>query len=522
LSIAVALCGLLLLLGAANAVAATRFAAPGAIGTAPCEDERNPCPLFTAAAASTAGDDVVLAPGEYTDTAGDLGPSNTIVMKSDVSLHGEAGKPRPVIALAHEGPALVVVSEDTVSHLEIDSSVARPLISVGAGVVEDLIARGGRENSVVCSQSGGIIRDSACLSSGLGATALGISSSGNASLLAQVRNVTAVSTGGQSFGMRYEAAAFGGNASIDVDAGSVIARGAGTGKDVVAEGKAGADVNVTLQHSDFETFETSSSGGGTASVTEPGTGTNITATPLLAADGIHELPGSPTVDKGAIDGLSGLTDIDGQPRALGASADIGADELPETTSTAVVCAPAALATGKASTCTATVADTTGPTAPSGQVDLASDGQGAFGSTAGCALTPAGPNTASCQLTYTPTQAGSGTHKITASYRGDLNHEESRGSTQIQVSAQAKAPKTTLKRKPRPRTAGRLAIFSFASDQAGSSFQCKLDRKPFRSCRSPFKARVKPGRHTFRVRAVGPTGIADPTPALFRWKVSRTT
>jgi len=84
---------------------------------------------------------------------------------------------------------------------------------------------------------------------------------------------------------------------------------------------------------------------------------------------------------------------------------------------------------------------------------------------------------------------------------------------------ATPPQTRLARHPRRKTALRAATFAFASDQPGSSFQCKLDRAPFKPCRSTFRRRVRPGRHSLRVRAVNSAGLLDPTPAVFRWKVS---
>lgn len=81
------------------------------------------------------------------------------------------------------------------------------------------------------------------------------------------------------------------------------------------------------------------------------------------------------------------------------------------------------------------------------------------------------------------------------------------------------PQTRIAKHPRRRTSLRGVRFTFGSDQAGSSFQCKLDRAPFRPCGSPFRRRVRPGRHSFQVRALSSAGVADPTPALFRWKVS---
>jgi hypothetical protein len=87
-----------------------------------------------------------------------------------------------------------------------------------------------------------------------------------------------------------------------------------------------------------------------------------------------------------------------------------------------------------------------------------------------------------------------------------------------------APQTRISKHPRRKVALRssklsLAKFTFSSDQPSSSFKCKLDKAPFKSCRSPFKRKVKPGRHSFQVRAVNSTGVADPTPAVFRWRIS---
>jgi Ca2+-binding RTX toxin-like protein len=67
---------------------------------------------------------------------------------------------------------------------------------------------------------------------------------------------------------------------------------------------------------------------------------------------------------------------------------------------------------------------------------------------------------------------------------------------------------------------RRVAFRFASDEQGSSFRCKLDRKPYRGCASPRAYRVKAGRHVFRVAAVDAAGNLDRTPALFKFRVRR--
>jgi hypothetical protein len=82
-----------------------------------------------------------------------------------------------------------------------------------------------------------------------------------------------------------------------------------------------------------------------------------------------------------------------------------------------------------------------------------------------------------------------------------------------------APQTTLKRKPARRTQDRTPTFRFTADEASSTFQCKLDAKPFRGCRSPFTtARLSLGAHTFKVRARDRSGALDPSPAGYAFKV----
>jgi hypothetical protein len=65
---------------------------------------------------------------------------------------------------------------------------------------------------------------------------------------------------------------------------------------------------------------------------------------------------------------------------------------------------------------------------------------------------------------------------------------------------------------------RQVAFRFASNEAGSSFRCKLDQRPARVCAPPGKYKVGSGRHTFRVFAIDAAGNRDATPALFRFTV----
>lgn len=81
------------------------------------------------------------------------------------------------------------------------------------------------------------------------------------------------------------------------------------------------------------------------------------------------------------------------------------------------------------------------------------------------------------------------------------------------------PTTKLAAKPPKKSHDRTARFGFKADQAGSTFRCKLDGKHFQKCRSPkVYKHLKPGKHVFRVRAVGPTGVSDPSPVRYAFHV----
>jgi hypothetical protein len=91
-----------------------------------------------------------------------------------------------------------------------------------------------------------------------------------------------------------------------------------------------------------------------------------------------------------------------------------------------------------------------------------------------------------------------------------------------------APNGKIKKGPRKlvetEKAKAKVKFRFSSDEVGSTFECKLDRKPFKPCSSPkryrIKATEKAKKHTFRVRAIDVAGNSDLTPAKRSFKVKR--
>ena len=82
-----------------------------------------------------------------------------------------------------------------------------------------------------------------------------------------------------------------------------------------------------------------------------------------------------------------------------------------------------------------------------------------------------------------------------------------------------APQTTIVKGPKARSRKRTAKFKFVSSEAGSTFQCKLDKKKFKPCGSPKKyKRLKPGKHVFQVRAIDAAGNRDKTPATRKFRI----
>jgi Ca2+-binding RTX toxin-like protein len=99
-----------------------------------------------------------------------------------------------------------------------------------------------------------------------------------------------------------------------------------------------------------------------------------------------------------------------------------------------------------------------------------------------------------------------------------------GQSFLQASSDTTPPRTYALHRP-PRTlfiAGRrrTVAFAFASSEAGSSFRCRLDRAPFRPCRSPRRYRLTIGAHVVRIFAVDAAGNRDRSPLVLRLRLRR--
>jgi hypothetical protein len=84
------------------------------------------------------------------------------------------------------------------------------------------------------------------------------------------------------------------------------------------------------------------------------------------------------------------------------------------------------------------------------------------------------------------------------------------------------PQTSITGKPSTVTTATTAKFTFAANESGSSFECKLDDGTWVACKSPMTySEIEEGEHEFRVRAVDKAENVDGTPAAYEWEVETT-
>jgi Bacterial Ig-like domain (group 3) len=147
--------------------------------------------------------------------------------------------------------------------------------------------------------------------------------------------------------------------------------------------------------------------------------------------------------------------------AAGAAASVTINYTLRSTSTSVSCSPNPVQVGTATTCTAIVTDTdTEPAStPTGTINFSSDSSGSFsnlGSTCTLAASDT-PGQASCQVSYTPSTVGSGTHTITGAYGADSTHAPTQGLQALGVNRIQTA--TGLSSSENPLSAGQPVIYT---------------------------------------------------------------
>ncbi|MCY1073568.1 kelch repeat-containing protein [Archangium lansingense] len=94
---------------------------------------------------------------------------------------------------------------------------------------------------------------------------------------------------------------------------------------------------------------------------------------------------------------------------------------------------------------------------------------------------------------------------------------------LSVVSDTVAPDTTIASAPSNPTNETTATFTFLANEAGVSFECRLDGAAFfTACTSPASyAQLAEGPHSFRVRARDAAGNLEASPASHTWTVDRT-
>jgi hypothetical protein len=328
--------GLALLLAAAPAQAATRYASPSGTGAYPCTDnssEAAMCPVDIAVNGASGSDDVVLANGTYATNF-------QMLIQPGVTVHGTPGSPPTIIGNATNAGLgeIRLSSGSTLRDVRVevgDGPTFSTAVVNWSGHMERVYAyTPGLFNNEGCTvaQLGGVVptvTDSVCVTDSIGHYGLRAGTLGQSGTVA-LRNVTAVGRGGAAAGIQ----ALSNGDTLTVNASNVIADG--PTNDVEARNDASGDktlhpVTVNLDHSNYATV---SFPGGTVGVsaTTAGSGTNVTQAPVFRdapnGDFRQASTSAGTIDRGTAGALSGgELDLEGGARNQGTAPDIGADEI---------------------------------------------------------------------------------------------------------------------------------------------------------------------------------------------------
>jgi hypothetical protein len=118
----------------------------------------------------------------------------------------------------------------------------------------------------------------------------------------------------------------------------------------------------------------------------------------------------------------------------------------------------------------------------------------------------------------------GSHTFEVRSRDDAGNVSSPTASDTWTVTDSDAPDTFIDNAPDDPMTGTAASFTFSSDEAGATFECRLDTPAgagtFQPCTSPQAyTGLNPGNHTFRVRATDLDSNVDQSPAVASWAIS---
>ncbi len=124
----------------------------------------------------------------------------------------------------------------------------------------------------------------------------------------------------------------------------------------------------------------------------------------------------------------------------------------------------------------------------------------------------------CSSPHTTTSLADGPHTFEVKATDPAGNPDASAASQA-FTVDTDPPQTTIASGPSAFIEVNNATFTFASDEAGSAFECRLDAAMFAACASPkTHAGLAPGAHTFEVRSIDTAGNVDASPATATWTV----
>jgi hypothetical protein len=126
--------------------------------------------------------------------------------------------------------------------------------------------------------------------------------------------------------------------------------------------------------------------------------------------------------------------------------------------------------------------------------------------------------AGCVSPTTTNALPDGAHSISvrAITGGDADRTPARRAFRVDTTGPSVRIVNAPKKKVRSAKRKRKVRFAFTADEAGATFRCRIDKRPFASCGSPKRFKVGRGKHRFVVKATDSLGnTGNPVRRTFR-------
>jgi hypothetical protein len=225
---------------ASSASAAQRYAVPAGQNGGACT-AASPCNVAQAIGNAQAGDEVIVASGNY-----QLGSS--LFAPGQITIHGVAGQSRPRLVFSGPGQfGMTLKPSTTLRYLEVDQrqTVGASAISADSATLDQVVASGSANGATVAIRGNSTIRNSVVVASAAGTSAIGAVGGGST-----LRHVTAIASGAGSPAISAWAGAPTG--TVTVHATNVIARGGPGGQALLATtDSSGPVATLTMRNSSW-------------------------------------------------------------------------------------------------------------------------------------------------------------------------------------------------------------------------------------------------------------------------------